>query len=289
MSTLAIDTAAAPLTKFVGGKRQLLPEILPRIPAKIKTYYEPFCGGAAVFFALANEGRFKQGSAVLADTNAALINMLTEVRDRPASVITHLHSHDAKHSEEHYYLQRGGRQEGPAGAARFIYLLKTCFNGLWRENQDGGMNAPFGHHEPKPKIVNASAIRAASRSLQGVTIIREDFETVMERAGVGDFGFFDPPYLPASKTANFVAYGSAGFGITDHERLADCMAATVKRGARALLSNSDTPEARHIFGRRGWQVEEVKARRSINSNGAKRGAVGEILVSAPKLSRKVVK
>lgn len=151
------------------------------------------------------------------------------------------------------------------------------------------MNAPFGHHDPKPKIVNPAAIRAASRALQGVSILCEDFESVMERAGVGDFTFCDPPYAPTSKTANFVAYGSGGFGIPDHERLADCVASTVKRGARVLLSNSDTPESRRIFGRRGWLVEEVSARRNVNSNGAKRGAVGEILVSAPKLARKAVK
>jgi len=287
MSTLAIETKAAPLTKYLGGKRQLLPEILPRIPAKIDTYYEPFCGGAAVFFALANEGRFKR--AVLGDNNASLINMLIQVRDKPASVITHLHSHDAKHSEAHYYQQRSGGQVGPAGAARFIYLLKACFNGIWRENQDGMMNTPWGHHAKKPTIVNAPAIRAASRALQGVEIVCDDFERSVQKAGVGDFTYFDSPYLPASITANFTAYGADGFEVADHERLADCMASVVKRGARALLSNSDTPESRRIFGRRGWLVEEVSARRNVNSNGAKRGAVGEILVSAPKLARKVVK
>ncbi len=279
---------ATPIIKSVGGKGKLLHEILPRLPAKIDTYYEPFAGGAAVFFALATGRRFKR--AVLGDANPAFINMYTQVRDNLRGVISHLHSHDAKYSEDYFYLQRQRPLDvGPAGAARTIFLIKTCFNGLWRVNADGGLNSPFGHHEAKPTIVNVDALRAASNALQGVTLVCADFAKMLAKAGVGDVAYLDPPYLPVSTTANFVGYTVDGFEIEDQERLADSMAAAVKRGANVLLSNSDTAEARRIFGRGGWDVERITARRNINSDGAKRGAVGEILVTAPKRRKVVVK
>lgn len=281
-------TIAAPCIKAVGGKTQLLPEILPRLPAKIDVYYEPFCGGAAVFFALAAEGRFKR--AVLGDANPALINMYVQIRDNLRAVLQHLHAHDANYSEDYYYLQRPRALDvGPAGAARTIFLNKTGYNGMFRVNADGGYNVPFGHHENKPTICNVEGLRAASKALQGVKLVCDDFETVLAGAGLGDAAYIDSPYIPASKTANFTSYTSDGFTIEDQERLAGCVVSVVKRGANVLLSNSDTPESRRIFTRGGWQVDKVSARRNINSDGAKRGAVGEILVSAPKRARKVVK
>lgn len=288
MSTQTMPVVASPCVKAVGGKTQLLPEILPRLPAKIATYFEPFVGGGAVFFALAAEGRFKR--AVLGDANPALVNMYVQIRDNLRAVIQHLHAHDANYSEEYYYLQRQRALDvGPAGAARTIFLNKTCFNGLFRVNADGGFNVPFGHHARKPTICNNAALNAASRALQGVHLMCADFEETVAMAGVGDAVFFDSPYVPASASANFTAYTSEGFGIEDQERLADCVASVVKRGANVLLSNSDTPESRRIFTRGGWLVESVSARRNINSDGTKRGAVGEILVSAPKRARRVVK
>jgi DNA adenine methylase len=288
MSARIDTTPAAPIVKAVGGKSQLLPEILPRLPLKIETYYEPFCGGAAVFFALAAEGRFRR--AVLGDTNPALINMYIQVRDSCSAVLDHLRMHEQKYSEEYYYRQRARSLEtGPAGAARTIFLNKTCFNGLFRVNADGGFNVPFGHHKKKPRIVHVEGLRAASQVLQGVKILCAGYGTLLARAAVGDAAYLDPPYVPASATANFTSYTSDGFDIEDQERLADVVASVVKRGANVLLSNSDTPESRRIFGRGAWLLESVSARRNINSDGAKRGAVGEILVSAPKRRKNVVK
>ena len=278
---------ATPIVKAVGGKGQLLHEILPRLPGNIQTYYEPFCGGAAVFFALASGGLFKR--AVIGDTNAALVNMYIQVRDNCSAVLDHLRMHDQKYSEAYYYQQRPRSLEsGPSGAARTIFLNKTGFNGLFRVNADGGYNVPFGKHKKKPRIVNVEGLRAASRVLQGVKIVCTDYSKLVARAGVGDLVYFDPPYVPASATASFTGYTSDGFDIEDQEELAACVVSTVKRGANCLLSNSDTPEARRIFTRGGWLVESITARRNINSDGAKRGAVGEILVSAPKRARKVV-
>jgi len=274
--------------RFVGGKSELLPEILPRLPLKISTYYEPFIGGGAVFFALANEGRFKR--AVIGDSNLGLVNLYIQIRDKCSAVLDHLRMHDQKHSGAHYYEQRGRNWDaGPSGAARFIYLMKTNYNGLWRVNADGRMNTPFGHHKKKPNIVNADGLRAAARALQGVKIVHGDFEKTVVRAAVGDVVYADPVYLPIPGSASFTAYGADGFDVEDHERLADCIAACVKRGANVLLSNSDTPESRRIFTRGGWHVEKVSARRNINSDGGARGPVGELLVSAPKRKRNVVK
>lgn len=278
---------AIPFVKAIGGKRQLLHEILPRLPAKIETYFEPFVGGGAVFFALASAGRFKR--AVIGDANAGLVNLYIQIRDKCGAVLDHLRMHKQKHSKEHFYEQRARQFDtGPAGAARYIYLNRACFNGLHRVNKDGVFNVPFGDNK-NPRIVDVAGLHAAERVLQGVMVVHCDFAETVATAGVGDAVYMDSPYVPASASANFTAYTSDGFDIADQERLADCVAACVKRGANVLLSNSDTPEARRIFGRGQWLTEEVSARRNINSDGAKRGAVGEILVTAPKRARKVVK
>lgn len=268
---------AAPPIKFVGGKRQLAPQILARLPEKIETYYELFCGGAAIFFALANDHRFQR--ATLADTNGDLINMYVHIRDDLPSVVRHLRSHEAKNCEDYFYEQRAYpiNRRGPAPAARFIYLVKTAFNGLWRVNQSGEPNAPWGKYK-NPTILDLPALKAASFALQGVELIEGDFAPVLAKAKRGDAAYLDPPYLPASKTANFTAYGADGFTIADAERLASSFDGAARRGVHVLLSNSDTPEARRIF--RAGVIDRVTARRNINSKGDGRGAVGEILVSA---------
>lgn len=282
----AVIVPAAPIVKFVGGKRALLPEILPRLPPKIDTYLELFVGGGAIFFALANEGRFKR--AIIGDTNANLINMYKQVRDRCDLVIRHLREHEARNSEEHFIEQRTKPQVGPSGAARLIYLLRTCYNGLYRVNQSGEFNTPYGKYT-NPRIVDVEGLRAASAVLQGVKIVCGDFAKLLDMAGVGDAVYCDPPYLPLPGASSFTAYDSAGFGIEDHERLAASITAAVKRGANCLLSNSDCPESRRIFTRGGWQVDTVMAKRNVNSKGDGRGAVREIMVTAPKRRVRVVK
>jgi DNA adenine methylase len=280
------ERLAEPVLKWAGGKRQLLPEILPRMPARIRTYYEPFAGGLAVLFALANERRFER--AVVGDMNLGIANLYTELRDDLGAVLSHLRNHASKHSEHHFYEQREmPLDRGPAGAARFIYLNRTCFNGLYRVNKSGHFNTPMGDYK-SPTILDADGLRAAARALKGVDIVHGDFETLSSHAGVGDFVYFDPPYLPLTPTANFVAFHEDGFGIKDHERLATTFAGCVRRGARVLLSNSDTPETRRIFGRPQWKLEAIDARRNINSDAGARGPVSELLVSAPRgITRKL--
>jgi len=265
---------AKPIIKFVGGKSQLLPEILPRLPAKIRTYYEPFAGGAAVFFALASERRFER--AVLCDLNAELAILYTVVRDAVEALIGELSG--MTYSEEEYYRVRATEPGDPVKrAARMVYLNKTGFNGLYRVNKSGKFNVPFGRYA-NPTICDEPRLRAASEALQGVSIRTGDFWHGCGDAAPGDFVYFDPPYLPVSRTANFRSYQANGFTVEDTQRLAGMCTWLADRGAQFLLSNADTPETREVFGE--FQIETVSARRAINRDATKRGAVNEILVSA---------
>lgn len=272
--------SAAPFLKWIGGKRQLLPQLLPRLPQRIATYYEPFVGGGALFFALANAGRFQR--AVIADANADLINCYAQVRDKPAAVLAELRKHARHHSEKHFYQQTETLvgNYGVTGAARLIYVNRTCFNGLYRVNKAGRFNTSFGRYA-KPRIVDDDGIERASLALQGVEILHEDFTVSTLAAGKGDAVYCDPPYIPASKSANFTSFHSDGFGIQKQEELSVVFYEVAMRGAYVLLSNSDTVESRRIYGSPGTTVEVVAARRNINSKASARGAVGEILVSLP--------
>lgn len=271
--------------RWVGGKRQLLPQILARLPARIDTYYEPFAGGAAVFFALARAGRFKR--AVLGDTNAELINVYRQLRDHVGQVLKRLAVHEERNSEAYFYEQRGRVQGALSvdGAACFIYLNRTCYNGLWRVNKSGAPNMPWGKLA-RPRIKDVDGLIDASRLLKGVELYVADFAEMLATIGRGDLLFCDPPYLPASKSSNFTAFAKGGFGVKDQERLGIVLRQCAARGAHVLLSNSDTLESRRIYGVPGNTVEVVGARRNINSDASKRGAVGEILVSVPVLGGK---
>ena len=272
--------SAVPLLKWPGGKRQLLPQLLPRMPQQIATYFEPFVGGGALFFALANECRFKR--AVIADTNADLINVYLQVRDNPSAVTDELRRHAAAHSEKHFYSEREllNGNYGESGAARFIYLNRTCFNGLYRVNKSGQFNVAFGRYA-KPRIVDEGGLLRASIALRGVEILNDSFEVSTKAARAGDSVYLDPPFMAASKSASFAAYQSDGFSVQDHEKLAIVFGEIAASGAHVLLSNSDTVESRRIYGVPGNTVEVVGARRNINSKASGRGAVGEILVSVP--------
>lgn len=270
---------AQPL-RWVGGKRQLLPAILARLPRQIDTYFEPFAGGAAVLFALARAGRFKR--AVLGDTNAELVNAYVQLRDRVDTVLTHLRQHQKHNSEGHFYAERKKVRGAldASGAARFIYINRTCYNGLWRVNKSGAPNMPWGKLA-RPRICDVEGLITSSRLLQGVDIQCAHFEDTIGAAKRGDAVYLDPPYIPASKGSNFTAFHEAGFGIAEQEELGKMLRACAAAGAYVLLSNSDTVESRRIYGVPGNTVEVVGARRNINSKASGRGAVGEILVSVP--------
>ncbi len=268
------EVAARPFLKWAGGKAQLVPEILQRIPSDIATYYEPFLGGGAVFFAL------RPARAVLSDINPDLINAFEVVRDKPTELIESLSKH--RHSKSYFYKLRGADRSADFWvnsdvdkASRVIYLNKTCYNGLYRVNSRGEFNVPFGDYQ-NPKIVDDENISACSAALQSAEIVNEPFESIADRVTEGDFVYCDPPYVPASRTANFAGYTKEGFPDEMHRRLAEFCRVIDRKGARFLLSNSDTPLTRELYA--AFHVETVEAPRAINSKADRRGRVTEILV-----------
>lgn len=278
MRAKEVDAAMArSFLKAVGGKTRLLPELLARVPKAFGAYHEPFVGGGALFFALAPRLRW----AHLGDTNAHFVDAYRGVRDDVEGVIRRLRR--MKNDEAYYYRMRE-RVGRPASdverAALTIFLNKTSYNGLWRENRRGEMNAPFGHYA-KPKICDAANLRACSEAMRQCKskVVVESFERAAERVEEGDFWYADPPYLPVD-AKSFTGYGATGFGYADHVRLRDVAWMLAERGAHVLLSNADTPTARELYDRKPFRIETVYAPRTINSKGDGRGAVAELLISA---------
>ncbi len=267
---------ARPFAKWAGGKRRLLPQILPRLPEKIGTYYEPFLGGGAVFFALAAEGRFK--SAVVGDANEELMETYASLLVEPDKVIEILSKH--VYEKGHYYAARASSPGSSAArAARMIYLNRTGFNGLYRVNLKGEFNVPFGRYT-NPIICDEENLRAVSQTIRSCGSFRGtagDFRLTVKGARKGDAVYFDSPYVPLSKTSDFTAYVKGGFDEAAHVRLRDCSKALDERGVHVLLSNSDTPFVHRLY--KGFHISEVKAPRRINSKGGKRGNVSELLIS----------
>lgn len=285
-----VDQAALlrpkPVWKWVGGKRKLLPQILARLPDSSfdgHRYFEPFVGGGAVFFEMVATGRLSRLPAHLSDMNADLTNAYVVVKRDVAGLISHMRDPAMGYvcEEKAYYRIRAldpNTLSPVRKAARFLYLNKTCFNGLYRVNKSGGFNVPFGRYDD-PTICDEAVLLAASAALQHTTIRCVDFVTAMEDAQAGDVAYFDPPYLPLSATSDFTSYTSDGFGLGDHERLRDLLLDLRGRGVHWLLSNSAAPAIKALYDRREFVVEEVMMARAINSKGSKRGKIAELLIS----------
>jgi DNA adenine methylase len=262
--------------KWVGGKTKLLHELVARMPERFGAYFEPFAGGAALFFRVAPE------RATLADSNADLINLYATLASDVGAVIARLETHRARHNETYYYQQRTKWNDRDAGAmtavdraAMFVYLNKTCFNGLWRVNRAGDFNVPIGRYTDPPICV-PEALRAAHAVLARAQLRCCDYRTAVEGAQRGDFIYFDPPYDPVAPTANFTSYTGDGFGPDQQRELAETARRLVAKGCRVMLSNSDTPFVRSLY--KGFAIDRVKCARAINSNAAKRGEVDEVIV-----------
>jgi DNA adenine methylase len=265
----------SPFLKWAGGKRQLLPRILGAIPDGVRTYYEPFVGGGAVFFGLAARGR-RFERAVLGDANEELIRCYAALQKDVGAVIRALRPH--RYDREHYYAvrERDPASLSPAArAARLIYLNRCGYNGLYRVNRSGKFNVPFGRYKD-PVICDEPKLRAAAAALQSVKLVHGDFEKTLRGARAGDFVYLDPPYVPLSATSSFTAYAQTPFDAAAQARLAEKLRALGGRGVRALLSNSDCDETRALYDPR--LSERVPVRRAINSVATGRGAVGELLV-----------
>jgi len=262
-----------PFLKWAGGKGKLIQQYIPYLPKKFKTYYEPFLGGAAVFFYL------NPPSAALTDINAELVNAYRCVRDNVEELILNLEVHQLRHCRDYYYeVRQSPGVTNIEKAARLIYLNKTCFNGLYRENSKGAFNVPIGKYK-NPKICNPALLRSVSAALQNAQIKVRPFEDILEQASsCDDFVYFDPPYHPLSPTSNFTAYSRYSFTQDDQIRLKYVFAELAERGVNVMLSNSDCPFIRELY--RDFNINSIIAPRLINSDARKRGNITEVLITS---------
>ncbi len=270
------SSQARPFLKWAGGKGRLLSQYEPFLPAAIDTYYEPFLGGGAVFFHLA--GRVRR--AVLGDINPELVNVYRCVRDEVEPLIRHLRDHQRWHCPDYYYTVRARQQLSTPveRAARLIYLNKTCYNGLYRENSQGHFNVPVGRYK-NPAICDAYLLRQASTALQIAEIHTFSFDHLLERSLTPqDFIYFDPPYHPISPTSSFTGYSRYGFTGVDQERLAGLFRALAAQGLRLMLSNSDCELIRELY--QGFELHPILAARAINSRAGSRGKISELLITS---------
>lgn len=267
-----------PFLKWAGGKRQLISQIKPYIPNEFNTYYEPFVGAGAILFDLA------PNKAIVNDKNGELVNVYREIKNNLEELIRNLEIHLDKHSEEYYYeIRAKDRIESynlwtdAQKAARFIYLNRTCYNGLYRVNSKGFFNVPFGKYK-NPKIVDVELLSEVSRYLNEnhIFILNGDFETALTSAKINDFVYIDPPYDPVSTTAAFTSYSNDGFNKEDQIRLKELFDNLNARGCKVLLSNSNTEFINDLY--KDYKIELVTAARNINSVASKRGKVYEVLV-----------
>lgn len=274
----ASTISARPFLKWVGGKGQLLPELAKRVALArpYNRYHEPFFGGGALFFWLKANRALGKGQAHLTDNNPNLLEAYIGVRDHVEEVIRLLEAHKLAHCEAHYYAVRANVPFLlPDRAARIIYLNRTCFNGLYRENSRGEFNVPMGRYK-NPLICDADNLRAVSAALKRAKLAQRPFREVLHHAVAGDFVYFDPPYWPLSDTSSFTAYAKDNFGRADQEELADVYRQLAERGVRVLLSNSDTPLIHELYA--GFTIETVQATRNVNSKADARGKISELLV-----------
>ena len=274
---MAKNILLAPILKWVGGKRQLLNDILPLIKSK-GTYIEPFLGGGAVLFA------HQPKKAIVNDYNSELMNVYQVIKSHPEQLIQLLQIHQNNNSEEYYYKTREldrteeYKELSPIQkASRIIYLNKTCYNGLYRVNSSGHFNSPYGKYK-NPSIVNAPIIRAISKYFNDneITLLQGDYKEALKKAKKGSFVYLDPPYMPISSSANFTGYTENGFGYKQQEELKKECDKLREKEIRFVLSNSDCSEIRELY--KEYKIQTVQAKRAINSNSAKRGEINEVLI-----------
>ncbi|HEY8096576.1 MAG TPA: Dam family site-specific DNA-(adenine-N6)-methyltransferase [Methylobacter sp.] len=265
-----------PFVKWAGGKSRVAQYVLRRLPDSIGTYYEPMVGGGAIFFELAKAKRFK--NAVLADKNPDLINTWNVIQNNVEELIKELSNKKKYRYEKQTYMKIRSSTKDMTKvelAARFIFLNKTCFNGLYRLNSKGGFNVPFGKYED-PLICDEKNLRTVSHLLEDVDIILQDFGRATLDAADGDAIYFDPPYIPLSNTSKFTSYTSDGFTIDDHMRLAKTFKLLGDGGTRVVLSNSSAKAAIELYG--GFDIDWIIGTRSVGGPADYRKSVKEMVV-----------
>ena len=263
-----------PIVKWVGGKRQLMFELLKNMPKSYNRYFEPFIGGGALFFEL------QPDNAYISDMNEELINLYSVVRGSVDELIEDLSKHEV--SKEYFLEIRNidrteeySKLSNVERASRFIYLNRTCFNGMYRVNSKGEFNVPFGHYK-NPRIVDENNLTNCSNLLQRTEIRHADFSEILTKVQEGDFVYFDPPYVPLSETSSFTSYTKDGFDIDMQFKLRDVCDELDSIGVKFLLSNSDTKLVNELY--ENYNIKKVFASRQINANADGRGKITEVLV-----------
>ncbi|WP_104713211.1 DNA adenine methylase [Helicobacter cetorum] len=271
-----------PFIKWAGGKRNLLSQILPFLPNEFESYFEPFLGGGALFFELFSLGKLNHKKAYLFDINAELINTYKIIRDNPNALIVELQKFKQEHCKEFYYeVRKWDRKDNfketnaLLRATRFIYLNKTCFNGLYRVNKEGFFNVPMGAYKD-PKICDSQTILNCSYALQNATIKHTSYEEVLKLARKFDLIYFDPPYYPLNETSSFTAYSENEFLEKEQRELFRVFDTLAKKRVQVFLSNSNTPFILNNY--QDYRIEILKANRCINSKGNKRFKIDEVLI-----------
>ena len=272
---------AKPILKWAGGKRQIIEEVMNHFPKDYanRTYHEPMVGGGAVFF------RLEPRKGTINDINKRLMNFYRVVRDNPTELIDANKTH--KVTKDYFYKARdrfnvtvkGKRLDPIEEASLLLFLNRTCFNGLYRENSAGGFNVPFGKYK-NPDFIQEHSILVATKLLKPLDIFDGDFNYILKKAKRNDLVYIDPPYHPLSITSSFTSYYRDDFGLEEQVRLKDTFIKLDKKGVMIVLNNSNAPQVRRLYeGIDGIQITDIRARRAINSNGSKRGEVGEIIVT----------
>lgn len=263
-----------PIVKWVGGKRQLMFELIKNMPKSYNRYFEPFIGGGALFFELQPE------QAYISDMNEELINLYSVVRDNVYELIKDLSKHEV--SKEYFLEIRNiDRTEqytelsDVERASRFIYLNRTCFNGMYRVNSQGQFNVPFGYYK-NPRIIDENNLLNCSELLKKTEIKCADFSEILTKVKKGDLVYFDPPYVPLNETSSFTSYTKDGFDINMQFKLRDVCDELDNKGVKFMLSNSDTKLVNELYV--NYEIKKVFASRQINANADGRGKITEVLV-----------
>lgn len=275
---MAKNKLVTPFVKWVGGKRQLIEQIKPHLPKNISRlkYYEPFIGGGAVLFHLQNK------KSVINDLNADLVNAYLVIKNNVDDLIESLKKH--QNTADYFYkvreLDRGDDFINLSlieKASRLIYLNKTCYNGLYRVNNSGEFNSPFGNYK-NPNIVNEPVLRAVSKFLKDndIDVINTDYQNAVKTADDKSFIYFDPPYHPLSGSSNFTGYVQGGWQEDDQVRLKEFCDLLTKRNVKFLLSNSSADFIKELY--KDYEIITIQANRAVNSVAEKRGAVDEFLI-----------
>lgn len=275
---LQLDNASPrSFLRWVGGKRQLLPELHKRLPERFESYFEPFIGGGALMWSL---DKRKLRNIVINDYNVELVNLYQVIKSEPEKLIKHTSRH--RNTEKYYYQLRNydrqktyNRRTAVTKASRFLYLNKTCFNGMARVNSKNQNNTPYGWLK-KPTILDEDNIKQCSNFLSNVEILSGDFENIKPFLTNKSFIYLDPPYVPVSETANFTGYTDQGFDIEMQLRLKSFCDYMDSIGAKFMLSNSAVPFIHDLYS--SYKIEMVMAGRSINCKGDGRGKVQEVII-----------